>query len=299
MTKINKKIISIFLVLMIFISQISMVFATQTEESIKEYVIINNENDISNVEKLTNTQKLYLWAEDYDISKINFSNLQNLEEICIYSGQLNGKVSFKENLNLKKINISLDCDLSDAVIDLRGIQKLWYVQIDLDTTKTEEFSIINTILTENDHYAFTDISGNQVQYLWSPGMGGGNPISCDTMETYLANFYPGISKESITELDMTKWGTTFIGNITGLNELTSLKKATLSYIDDFSEIDFEKLSNLEELKLIECFNDTIIGNKLPKLKHLTIDCESGIDLSGEFVEFLAVDIRRNGEFAKV
>lgn len=129
MEKIDKKIVSMLLVLMIFISQFAIVFATDyaTGEEVKtltDYLIENGVDadgdgilsdaewakvhelvldekiDITGIEKAVNLKCLSIYD---NISSIDFPKMDNLEMLCIYN--CTGNINMSKLVNLKSLSL--------------------------------------------------------------------------------------------------------------------------------------------------------------------------------------------------
>lgn len=165
MTKTDKKIISIFLLLIMIIAQLSPVFAAdyagqETTKTLTQYLIENGVDgngdgvlsdaewakvknldlmnvDLTGIEKAVNLKKLWL-KKGCNLDVADFSKLTKLEELFLNSITLsdNAQANIGKATNLK--SLSLNCCVNYSKINFANLQKLYDLYIydcyDVNTT---------------------------------------------------------------------------------------------------------------------------------------------------------------------
>lgn len=120
------------------------------KEEITEVQIFNwvNIKDYSGLSNLPNLAILYL--SNSDLEKINFELTPKLERIKIYNTTLNGILNLSKNANLRYIDINLKGDLSNAVVDIRGLNNLEYFNYEYYTDRANNFNLDTCILKDDN-----------------------------------------------------------------------------------------------------------------------------------------------------
>ena len=198
MTKTDKKIISIFLLLIMIIAQLSPVFAAdnaeqETTKTLTQYLIENGVDgngdgflsdaewvkvknldltnvDLTGIEKAVNLKKLWI-SEGCNLDNVDFSKLTKLETLYLYNVTLTdnaqnniGKASSLESLGLSKC-------VNYTKINYSGLQKLTYLDIYncKDNNTSYKFPSIPTLVNldyNTDEEVYIDFSElSDIDYL--------------------------------------------------------------------------------------------------------------------------------------
>lgn len=115
-----------------------------TELSIGNNVIIK---DYSGLSTLINLTRIEFY--NMDLTGINFEVVSKLENIYVYNCTLNGKLDFTKNTNLKHIDVNFDGNLTNAIVDIRGINDLEYFNYEYYTDCASNFDLDTCILRDS------------------------------------------------------------------------------------------------------------------------------------------------------
>lgn len=292
MKKTDKKIISIFLVLIILISQFSPIIAGEEEYtyelSLEQYLIssgvdedgdkrISDEEwkkvknldlrdyayikstDLTGIEKAVNLKVLRVIKAD--LSSIDFSKLKNLQELYIDECSLkDGKISGIDKLSTLKI---YDSNLDNCKIEnLKNLKSvlLWYCNIDnFDfLSEIKQIKELNLDVSYVENMNEIELDFTEFKNLEKLAIDDENPYEYDSdKEEYVNKYLDRIKKINISELSNLKelsLHDTYNCNIefSGLNNIEKFNV----YNNNIDTIDFTGYENLKEVSIRQ-FGETL------------------------------------------
>lgn len=219
-------------------------YTGMSKEDIEYFWVNSNEiiKDYTGLTQLTNLVNIDI-SSIATLGDIDFANFQDLESVFISKCELNGTLNFSNNLKLKSISISFDnVDLSNAVIDIKGLEKL-NISCGFGFEHCTGFELEKFLLMEN--HDRLEIIENEDETGFITGTYRFEIF--ESIELYLQNHYPDTSRESIEYLGIT--GT--VRDYTGLETLTNLKELSLHHNQNLNGIDFTDLPKLEKVWIDE------------------------------------------------
>ena len=104
--------------------------------------------DYSGLSTLTNLKELYFYDNKY-LSCMSFEMVPNLEGVSIYNCQLDGILDFTQNINLKEVGVNFIGDLTNAIVDIRGLIDVEYFTYNYYTDKASNFDLDRCILRDS------------------------------------------------------------------------------------------------------------------------------------------------------
>ena len=233
--------------------------------------------DYSGLSELNNLEELHI--NNSDLNNINFGILSNLKSIDIRNCILNGTLDFRNNTKLKSIDITGEGDLSNTVIDIRGME--WLNYFNFSHFMSTGFVLKDTILT--DDYNNLIHSTSEVEYGETTYESNDYYFNREfyyTIDEYLEVYYPDFEKEEITELSI--GNNVIIKDYSGLSTLINLTRIEF-YNIDLTGMNFEVISKLENIYVYSCTLDGKLDfTKNSNLKNIDVNFEG--DLTNAIVD---------------
>lgn len=246
------------------------------EEITSLYIYDSKIKDYSGLSNLINLTSISI--NNSELESIDFERVTNIKEIEVNNCKLNGTLDFTGNNKLKNININLISNLSNSIIDIRGMEWLNNFEYKYSNNEATGFNLENCILM--DDYTILDYSNYESEENNITNSYSFNRVFYYTIDEFLESYYPGIAKKEITDLEI--WNNVIIKDYSGLATLTNLTSLDF-YNTDLKGIDFEIVPNLENVYVYNCTLDGTLdftGNS--NLKYIDINLTE--DLTNAIVD---------------